>query len=177
VKLKQELNKEKEMPSVHDLKNSKYLTQHDVEPPVVVTFQAYREENVAQDGENADPKYIFKFRELDKPLVMNFTNGSLVESILGTDDFDQWMGKEVVLYRDPTISFGGRITGGIRIRAKAVPNFNPAKRGHVVGSQPALAPDAGWEPPPEFDPTPPEDAFDKAMREPAPPRREPGQEG
>lgn len=141
------------MPSVHDLKNSKYLTQHDVEPAVVVTFQAYKEINVAKEGETPDPKYVFKFKEFEKPLVMNFTNGSIVESVLGSADFDQWMGKQVVLYRDPTVGFGGKITGGIRIRA-----FNttpPIAQPHVVGSQPPLAPDASFQPPPEFEPTPP----------------------
>lgn len=159
------------MPSVHDLKNSKYLTQHDVEPPIVVTFHAYKEENVAKEGERPDPKYIFKFRELDKPLVMNFTNGSIVSSILGTEDFDQWMGKEVVLYRDPTVGFGGKITGGIRIRAKAVPNFNPAKNPGQQQDWTAgvSSPNNQFEPPPEYDPTPPrepgqdEDPFDVAM--------------
>lgn len=154
------------MPSVHDLKNSKYLTQHDVEPPVVVTFQAYKEENVAKEGERPDPKYIFKFRELEKPLVMNFTNGSIVSSILGTEDFDQWMGKEVVLYRDPTVGFGGKITGGIRIRAKSVSTGNP-DQSWTAGSN---SPSSQFQPPPDFDPTPPrepgqdDDAFDRAMR-------------
>lgn len=153
------------MPSLNDLKNSKYLTQHDVDSRVKVTFQAYREENVAQQGEPVRKKWIFKFHELDKPLVMNFTNGEIITELFGTDQFDKWLGKQVLLYRDPTISFGGKKTGGIRVCGL---DAGSGQR-WTAGSN---TPDSQFQPPPEFDPTPPrepgqdEDPFDKAMNTP-----------
>ena len=38
------------MPNVNDLKNSKFLTQHDVENGMLVTIEGYEEENVAKEG-------------------------------------------------------------------------------------------------------------------------------
>lgn len=104
------------MPSVNDLTVSKYLTQGDVEPAVDVTISGYSQANMAKDGAPAEMRWLLKFAELEKPMTLNKTNGSLIEAITGTDDFDGWMGKRIQLYRDKLISFGGKVSGGIRVR-------------------------------------------------------------
>lgn len=119
------------MPNVNDLKTSKFLTKNDVTPDVLVTFSGYEQINVAMENQPEELKYTFSFAELPKPLVMNSTNGQLAEMILGSGDFDDWIGKKVVLYNDPTISFGGRLTGGIRIRA-------PKNQGRQIADLPTL---------------------------------------
>lgn len=124
------------MPSVSDLKTSKYLTKHDVDPPILVTIKSYKKMNVAADGNDPDLKYVFYFNEVEKPLVLNVTNGNIIASIAGSDDFDHWLGVKIVLLNDPTISFGGKMTGGIRVRA-------PKKSAAVqtpVQEQPQIAP-------------------------------------
>lgn len=108
------------MPTVNDLKSSKFLTKHDVEPPVLVTIQSYEELNVAMESQAPEMKWTLSFKELDKPLVLNMTNGQLIEIITGSEDFDNWIGKQIVLYNDKTVSFAGKITGGIRVRAQNV---------------------------------------------------------
>ena len=157
------------MPSLNDLKNSKYLTQHDVDPKVVVTFQAFKEDNVAMENEPARMKWIFKFREFDKPLVMNWTNGEIITDLFGTDKFEQWIGKQVILYRDKNVSFGGKRVGGIRVCGLDAGSGQQRgqQQGWTAGSN---TPSSQFEPPPEFDPTPQrepgqdEDPFDTAMK-------------
>jgi hypothetical protein len=105
------------MPRVSDLKQSKYLTKEDVSPPILVTIKGYEQVNVAMENQAPDMKWALIFIEADKPLVLNQTNGAIIEVITGSDDFDQWTGKKIVLYNDPTIMFGGKMTGGIRVRA------------------------------------------------------------
>ena len=105
------------MPNVNDLKNSQFLTKEDVEPPVEVTIKSYTEQNVEMDGKPERKKWTLFFHELDKPMVLNMTNGMLLKQITGSDDFDHWIGKKVVLYNDETVMFAGEFTGGIRIRA------------------------------------------------------------
>jgi len=105
------------MPNVNDLKNSKFLTQHDVENGMLVTIEGYEEVNVAKEGADPQLRWILNFKECDKPLVLNSTNGQLISKIADTGDFDYWAGTVIVLYQDPTISFGGQIVGGIRVRA------------------------------------------------------------
>lgn len=113
-------------PNVNDLKSSKFLTQNDVEPEVLVTITGYKQMNVALESDSPDEKYALTFRELPKPFVLNITNGKLIEVILGSDDFDEWIGQQIILYRDKTIMFAGELKGGIRVKApRTVPVSHP----------------------------------------------------
>ena len=97
--------------------SSKYLKQDDVGDGKLVTIKGFKRENVAQEGEPPEYKYIMGFEELEKPLVLNSTNIQLAERAMGSDETDEWIGKKLVLYVDPNVSYGGKIVGGIRVRA------------------------------------------------------------
>ena len=117
------------MPTIHDLKQSKYLTKADVTPPILVTVRGWEQVNVAKEGCEPELRYALTFDELDKPMVVNSTNGQIIAAITKAEDFDGWVGHKIVLYNDPNISFGGKLTGGIRCRApkpQAVPAAKPA---------------------------------------------------
>lgn len=103
--------------NVDDLKKSNYVTQRDVDPPKVVTIIGSKEANMALDGADPDYQWTLLFKELDKPFVVNSTNGQLIEAIMGSKNSDDWIGKRIVLYVDPTISYRGKVTGGVRCRA------------------------------------------------------------
>lgn len=105
------------MPNVNDLKSSRFLTKHDVTPDVLVTISGYEEQDVSMESQAEEMKWCLSFKELDKPLVLNMTNGQLVSHVTGSDEFDDWIGKQIVLYNDETIMFGGKMVGGIRVRA------------------------------------------------------------
>ena len=113
------------MPNVNDLKSSKFLTQYDVEPSVLVTIKSYEKVNVATESQAPEEKWTLIFEELKKPLVLNSTNGQLIQAITGSGDFGHWIGQKIVLFNDKTVSFAGRITGGIRVRAPKQPGPNP----------------------------------------------------
>lgn len=100
------------------LRESNYLQKHDVEPPVLVTIKGdLTKENLAKEGDPTDEKWIIHFKELDKPLVLNSTNGQLIAMATGSENSEDWNGKQIVLYNDPNVSFQGKLTGGIRVRA------------------------------------------------------------
>ncbi len=105
------------MPTVNDLKDSRFLTKGDVEPPVLATIKSYEETNVALESQAPELKWVLWFNELPKPLVLNTTNGQLIQAIVGSGDFDDWKGAKVVLYNDKTVMFAGKLTGGIRVQA------------------------------------------------------------
>jgi hypothetical protein len=105
------------MPNINDLKQSKYLTKADVTPPVLVTIRGYEQVNVAKEGAEPEMRWALHFDELDKPMVVNSTNGQIIAAITKSEDFDGWIGNKIVLFNDPNISFGGKLTGGIRCRA------------------------------------------------------------
>lgn len=105
------------MPNISVLKSSKFLTKEDVTPPVLGTIESVHQMNVAKEGAPEELKWVVVFEESEKPMVLNSTNGQLIAQITGSDETDNWPGHKVVLYNDPAVSFGGKITGGIRVRA------------------------------------------------------------
>lgn len=113
------------MPNLNDLKSSKFLTKSDVEPDVLVTIKSYKQLNVAMENQAPEEKWCLYFKELDKPLVLNMTNGQLISVITGSGEFDHWIGEQIVLYNDKTVMFAGRLTGGIRVRATKGGQTNP----------------------------------------------------
>jgi hypothetical protein len=102
------------------MRESKFLKQSDVSAPVLWTVEGCERHNVAKEGAEPEHKWCLAFQECDKPLVLNSTNIQLCERVFGSDDTDQWIGKKIVLYVDPNVSYGGKITGGIRVRAPKV---------------------------------------------------------
>ena len=111
------------MPRFSDLRESRFITQHEVDPPVLATIKRFEEINVAKPGAEPETRWCVWFKEMDKPMTLNSTNGQMLYIINGKDpngdeDLTEFaIGTQLVLYRDPNISFGGRVMGGIRIRA------------------------------------------------------------
>jgi|TARA_Y100000310_G_C20386959_1_gene670892 hypothetical protein len=69
-----------------------------------------------KDGTPGEEKFIL-YLEDSKPLVLNKTNINRVVAAFGSNDADDWVGKSIIAYCDPTIEFGSEIVGGIRLRA------------------------------------------------------------
>ena len=105
---------------------SKYRKKDAVDPPRLMTISRLEQENVAQEGQPAENKWVMYFAQAQQGLVLNSTNLQLCAQALGSDETDDWMGKRVVLYSDPNVSFGGKLVGGIRIRAPKKPPAPPA---------------------------------------------------
>lgn len=106
------------MPRIGEMIESKFLKKEDVgERGVLVTISGVEQKNVAMQGAEPDLKWTLIFEELDKPMVLNSTNIHMCAKACGSDDTDHWNGKKIVLYEDPNVSFGGKLVGGIRIRA------------------------------------------------------------
>lgn len=99
------------------MKASKFLKRDDVGRGMLVTISIVRQENVAKEGAPEELKWCAHFNETEKPLVLNWINLQTIAKIAGDEDSDNWSGSMIVLYDDPNVSFGGKITGGIRIRA------------------------------------------------------------
>ncbi len=105
------------MPKTHEMRESNFLKKEDVGRGVLATISGCIKRNVAMEGAAPDHKWCLTFNELEKPLVLNATNIQIAEQIAGSDDTDDWVGVRVVLYVDPNVSYGGKLVGGIRLRA------------------------------------------------------------
>ncbi len=103
------------MAKVSEMIESKYLKQADVEDDTLVTIERVGKANVAKEGDEPEHKWLIKFAEFPKLMVLNATNIKRLARVCG-DDTDDWRGKQVVLYVDPDVEFGGQVVGGLRVR-------------------------------------------------------------
>lgn len=112
------------MPKTSEMRESNFLKKEDVGRGVLVTITGCIPKNVAKEGAPPEHKWCLTFAELDKPLVLNSTNIQLCEQMFNSDDTDHWLGKRIVLYTDPNVSYQGKLVGGVRVRAPK-PNAAP----------------------------------------------------
>jgi len=110
------------MPNVEDLSKSNYLKKNDVLKPLLVTIESYGEEEFDVNYKK-EVKNVLYFKELSKGLVLNITQGLQIRAITNSSptregtEFEQWIGKKIVLYHDPAVVNRGKVVGGIRVRA------------------------------------------------------------
>ena len=106
-----------------DFSSSKFLSSKDVENPCKVTLWAFEVVEV-KPGEI---KPSVKFKEFDKPMLLNATNRKRIAAAFGNDS-DNARGKQMVLYVDDNVTApNGEIVSGLRLKAlpKGVGNQEP----------------------------------------------------
>jgi hypothetical protein len=127
------------MPHINELKESNFLKKEECGQGILVTIKGVSRENVSKQGAPEELKWCIHFEELEKPMVLNSTNAQLIAQIVKSEETDNWPRTKIVLYNDPSVSYAGKITGGIRVRAPrgkaAQPLPQPATK-----TQPAPAP-------------------------------------
>jgi hypothetical protein len=77
------------------------------------------------DG-NTESKWVLALSDL-KPLILNATNIRRAVGAFGSSETDDWIGQSIVAYDDPEIEFGGKIVGGVRLRAVPKPRPKSVK--------------------------------------------------
>jgi hypothetical protein len=105
------MNKKRSTLQFSNMFPSKWLSAADVESGTEATVIGLSEEVVGRDMET---KYAVQFREFNKRLLLNLTNGRALRDIAGSEDVDEWTGT-VVRLTTPMIEFGGKTQPAIRI--------------------------------------------------------------
>lgn len=100
-----------------------FLKQEDLQGKTVKAVIGSVAMDDVKDTESGktEKKLIMHFVGKDKALILNRTNCESLEEITGTDDYGSWVGRTIVLFTDPTVKFGGKTVGGLRIRAVSNP--------------------------------------------------------
>lgn len=96
---------------------SDYLKKEDVgEKGYDLTIDRFTRETVGT-GKDAEELAVMYFRGAKKGMILKKTNADMLAHIFGTDDPDDVIGKTINVYDDPSVVFGGKRVGGLRIRA------------------------------------------------------------
>jgi len=106
------------MPKVSEMIQSKFLRKEDFEEDRVLTIRGLKLEDMP--GDDGTQKWVLYFKEEAKGMALNVTTIRVLEAAFG-DDSDMWLGKRVMVYVDPSVSFGGKVVGGLRIRTPRKP--------------------------------------------------------
>jgi len=95
------------------------LTESNV--PLVFTIKCVKQEMGVRVAGKKGNFNIAYFNEGIKPLVLNATNSKTMKSLSGGSAFvEDWRNITVGLYIDPSASFAGEVTGGVRINPNPV---------------------------------------------------------
>ena len=94
--------------------SSNFLKKEDLPKPAKVVISNIDLMEFDQDGKT-QRKLVIEFEGKEKKLACNKTNARTIAAMLG-DETDNWVGKEITLYNDPTVSMGDQIVGGIRVQ-------------------------------------------------------------
>jgi hypothetical protein len=92
-----------------------------------------------KDDGSPDPKPFLSITspvgtwEGEKELILNATNRNILKATYG-DQPNAWIGKEIGIYFDPTVTFGGKAIGGVKVKGFAPDPFadTPPVAAHTV---------------------------------------------
>jgi hypothetical protein len=125
-------------PTEHDVDEaygSRFLGVADIGDKKVRTkiLRVRKEEVKDRDTGRMKKKLLIFFDGIDKPLVLNVTNKNILVDALGKAPAG-WINTSVGILVDPNVGFGGKKTGGVRLRvllppaAAAKPATKPATK-------------------------------------------------
>ncbi len=118
---------------IHEMIESKFLKKEDAGEGILATIRGVEKRDVGTEAE-PEQKWVLLLAEY-KPLVLNSTNLALLEKALGSDDTDDWTGKQIVLYNDENVSFGGKLTGGVRVDVNRTKRYHAKQEKAPAGSK------------------------------------------
>lgn len=96
---------------------SNFLKKDDVgEDGVILTIQGFSHEIIKGDAGDETKVVMHFVEEGYKPMVLNSTNSTVLGKITGAATAGEARGKQIVVYDDPSVSFGGKVTGGLRLK-------------------------------------------------------------
>ena len=113
---------------------------------LVATIDFVRKEKVVGVGGKTEEEVVAHFSDGNKPLILNKTNMKTIQKISKTPYIEDWKGRKIQIYYDPTVKFGREVVGGLRIR-----EFVPAQQqvslicadcGNTIGD--AFGKSANW---------------------------------
>ena len=104
------------MPTLNEMmpRDKSYLTKEDFPQPALVTVDRVTSETFEKDGKK-DRKLCIFFKEYEKGMIAGWRAAQQAASIFNSEDTDDWIGKQAVIFNDLTVEFQGK-KGGLSLR-------------------------------------------------------------
>ena len=83
---------------------------------LIATIDYVQKEKVTGVGGKTEEEVVAHFSDGNKPLILNKTNMKTIQKIYKTPYIEDWAGRAIQIYYDPTVKFGRDTVGGLRIR-------------------------------------------------------------
>lgn len=99
---------------LNDVFPSNYLKSDDLQDRDVSVVIAGAE--IEQIGD--ERKLVLTFQGKKKGMICNKTNAGRIAHICGSDDTDEWIGREIILTTE-LVEFQGRTVNGLRVKSPA----------------------------------------------------------
>lgn len=124
------------------LQNKDYLGECDFQPgeEKTVTIASITTSEVIGDGGKKSTKPIIKFAEQVKPLIANTVNFKRMTKLFGSKYIEDWIGKQIILYGDPSVKFGSETVGGVRVKDKLPTNSVCTDCGQIIAASGKFTP-------------------------------------
>lgn len=129
------------------LTNPNYMGDYSIPPgqDLIARIDYVAKETINDPTGKKKEAVVAHFSDGNKPMVLNKTNMKTISKIFGSPYIDEWRGRSIQIYFDPTVRFGRETPGGLRIRP-----FLPQQTATMIctdcGKQisPAYGKDAVW---------------------------------
>lgn len=100
--------------------NYDYLGSYSLEGKreVVVTVSELGTEKVIGQSGRKEDCFVVRFKEFDKPMILNRTNSKAIEKVSGSGMVEDWVGTQVTLYVEKGVKAFGDVVDALRIKDK-----------------------------------------------------------
>ncbi len=92
----------------------RFLTKDDVGQGLTACIATVEEQEINSGNGRTEDKTVCLLKD-QKPFIVNGSNWDAIADLYGGDDAN-WSGHWITLYHDPSVTFGGKRVGGIRIK-------------------------------------------------------------
>lgn len=90
---------------------------------LVATIDFVKQEKVTGVGGKSEVEVVAHFKNGVLPMILNKTNMKTIQKLFKSPYIEDWAGRAIQIYYDPTVKFGRETVGGLRIR-----NFVPQQQ-------------------------------------------------
>lgn len=116
--------------------NPAYLGEYEFKPgeEKIVTVKSIGDQEITGTGGKKENKPVMMFDEPIKPLILNTVNCKMMTKLFKSPIYADWIGKQITLYGDPSVTFGKETVGGVRIKKDLPQSSVCADCGQIIGA-------------------------------------------